>query len=257
MSFRLHGAQIPLGRRALLRSSLAAAALVCLDGASAQAAGPRPRALIYRGPAAYADSAAAVAEAIAHRGVLSVGYVGPGESTPLTAAALRGAMLYVQPGGGEVEDAWPLMAPYGPTITSWVRGGGHYMGLCLGAYLAADDPGFGLWPGRVFDYKAVSGAHVQTVSPQATTVSWRGTARNMYVQDPPTFTVDPGASRLVTLGHYGTGHLAGVSARVGRGRVTLLGPHPEAPPRWYPTGLRPGSRDPEAWRVTEHIALSW
>ncbi len=256
MSLRLHDAQIPLGRRALLRSSLAAAALVCLEGRRAAAA-PRPRALIYRGPAAYPESAAAVAEAIAHRGVLSAGYIGPGESTPLTAAGLRGATLYVQPGGGEVEAAWPLMAPHASTITSWVRGGGHYLGLCLGAYLAADDPGFGLWPGRVFDYKATTGAHVSTTTPQAATVSWRGTSRSMYVQDPPTFTVDAGAHRLVTLGHYGSGHLAGVSARVGGGRVTLLGPHPEAPPAWYPTGLRPVGRDPEAWRVAEHIALSW
>lgn len=245
-----------LDRRTLLRSSLSAAALLSLSGASAVAA-PRKHALVYRGPASYAESSAAVTEAIAHRGALSVGYVGPAEATPLTAAALRGATLYVQPGGGEVEDAWPLMAPHASVISSWVRDGGHYMGLCLGAYLAAHDPGFALWPGRVVDYKAVSGARVSNATPQATDVAWRRTKRTMYVQDPPTFTADPGAVRLVTLGHYASGHPAGMSARVGKGRVTLVGPHPEAPPAWYPTGLRPGTRDPEAWRVTEHIALSW
>ena len=247
----------PLGRRTLLRSSLAAAALVSFGGATTAAAASRKGALVYRGPASYPESSWAVAEAIAHRGVLPVGYVGPGEATPLTAAALRGAMLYVQPGGGEVADAWPLMAPHAGTISSWVRDGGHYVGICLGAYLAADDPGFALWPGRVFDYKALSGASVRSTTGQVTNVVWRGTTRSMYVQDPPTFTVDPGAARLVTLGHYASGHPAGVSARVGKGRVTLVGPHPEAPPWWYPPGLRPGTRDPEAWRVTEHIALSW
>ena len=95
-------------RRALLGSILAGAAL--LTG-SEESEAAKPVALVYRGPASRPGTAEAAVRALAHRGALTPRYVGPGERTRLTAAALRSATLYVQPGGGSVYAAWPHMRP--------------------------------------------------------------------------------------------------------------------------------------------------
>ena len=101
-----------LGRRALLGSMLAAAGTLALDEpAHAQAA---PLALVYRGPASEPGTPEAVVAALRHRGAVRSAYVGPRQSRRLTAATLRGARLYVQPGGGSVEAAWPHLRPYRP-----------------------------------------------------------------------------------------------------------------------------------------------
>ncbi len=240
-----------LSRRLVLGSILASAAL--LTGAESSDAA-KPSALIYRGPAARPGTAEAVASALGHRRAFAPAYVGPGERTRLTAAALRRATLYVQPGGGSVYAAWPHMRPYRRTIVDWVHGGGHYLGLCLGAYLAADDPGFGLWPGAIGDYKRTRGTDIPSARGRVATIRWRGAARAMYVEDAPVLTPRRGARRLSVLARYRSGHIAAASIPVGRGRVTLVGPHPEAPPSWYRGG--PRRWQPGAWVDTEVTSVA-
>lgn len=243
------GAGVP--RRVAL-GSLVGAGLLALAGGTAAAA--QGDALVYRGPASTPGTAEAAADAIRSRGALNPSYVGPGERIQLTASALRNATLYVQPGGDTVAGSWPSMRPYRNLIVDWVHDGGHYLGLCLGAYLAADDPGFGLWPGDVWDYKRADGTDIPTESGLLTTIQWRGRPRTMYVQDPPVFTVRPGTHRLAVLARYGSGHIAAASVPVGHGRVTLVGPHPEAPPSWYSGG--PRRWQPGAWIDTERSAIA-
>lgn len=233
---------------------LAAAGTLALDEpAHAQAA---PLALVYRGPASEPGTPEAVVAALRHRGAVRSAYVGPRQSRRLTAATLRGARLYVQPGGGSVEAAWPHLRPYRRVFVDWVRGGGHYLGLCLGGYLAANDPGLGLWPGRIVDYKSLRGADISRGTERLARIRWRGTSRVMYVEDPPVFTVARGARGVTVLARYRSGHIAAATARVGRGRVTVVGPHPEAPASWT-TRLRGARRwDPAPWIDTERTALA-
>lgn len=243
-----------LGRRVVLASALAAAGALALDEpAQARSA---PLAVIYRGPASEPGTPEAAAWALRHRGAVRTAYVGPRQSRRLTAATLRGARLYVQPGGGSVEAAWPHLLPYRRTIVDWVRGGGHYLGLCLGGYLAANDPGFGLWPGRIVDYKSLRGADIARSSERLATIRWRGRSRTMYVEDPPVFALNRGARRVTVLARYRTGHIAAASVPVGRGRVTVVGPHPEAPPSWTKRLRGPRRWDPTPWIDTERTALS-
>ncbi|WP_225881997.1 BPL-N domain-containing protein [Streptomyces aureocirculatus] len=67
--------------------------------------------------------------------------MGPGTGTPLTAAALADAQLYVQPGGGaDLEGTWRHLRASAGAVRDWVRDGGSYLGLCFGAYLAGRNP---------------------------------------------------------------------------------------------------------------------
>ncbi|HUK72272.1 MAG TPA: BPL-N domain-containing protein [Streptosporangiaceae bacterium] len=163
----------------------------------------------------------------------------------MSAQALSSAALYAQPGGGDdLELAWSEMRPYADDIRKWVRGGGHYLGICMGGYLAGFDPGFGLLPGDSREYITAADATVRTDGDSIVTVSWRGQSRHLYFQDGPYFKLRPNSHARV-LATYPNGLAAAVVARYGKGSVGVSGPHPEAPASWYsesgltnPDGIR-------------------
>lgn len=251
-----------LSRRTLLTSATAAAGtaalgLPVLSDSPAEAAGRRRRALIYRGPATLPGCPEAVAVAMRSRGVLTSAYVGPNARTPLTAANLRRASLYVQPGGPDVDTGWRHMRRYRSLIVNWVRGGGHYLGLCLGAYLATDDPGFGLFPGEIWDYKASRGAEIRTENARVLAITWRGRRVPLYFQDGPLFAPRANSGAQI-IARYRNGRPAALTVKVGRGRLTLVGPHPEARRGWYSgDGLTPPARwRSDIWHDVERVSLS-
>jgi hypothetical protein len=87
----------------------------------------RPLALIYRGPAACAGCAEAVAQLLQTAPTpFRTEYCGPDERLQLSASALETASLYAQPGGGDDLDlGWAAMRPYAGAIRNWIREGGH------------------------------------------------------------------------------------------------------------------------------------
>ncbi len=159
-------------------------------------------------------------------------FCGPYEHLPLTARSLASATLYAQPGGTDLPPAWRHMRPYAKTIRDFVHGGGHYLGLCLGGYLAGSNPGFGLLPGDSNEYIESRGAEVTSLKDTVISVQWRGRRRRIYFQDGPYFTLQPRA-RATVLARYENGLAAAVVARYGAGRVGVVGPHPEADRSWY------------------------
>ncbi|WP_344290344.1 hypothetical protein [Streptomyces synnematoformans] len=111
-------------------------------------------------------------------------YCGPGEDVPLTASALGKADIYAQPGGGDdVTAAWREMRAFAGPLSRRVRGGGRYLGFCMGAYLAGRSPGFGLLPGDTDAYIASPDASVHTAADTVIPVRWPGRRRHMYFQE--------------------------------------------------------------------------
>ncbi|AUI60763.1 BPL-N domain-containing protein [Amycolatopsis sp. BJA-103] len=227
-----------IDRRRLLFGILPAAALAAAGCARSDAfpetrrepAKP-PLALIYNGPQGCSDCAPAVATLLrkAPR-PFEVEYVGPGD---LTAAALAGAALYVQPGGGaDLERTWRDLRGSAEVVRAWVREGGSYLGLCFGAYLAGRGPGFDLLPGDTDAYAGSPGSSVPDDRDTVVRVDWRGKPRHMYFQDGPAMLLDSGADATV-LATYDNGTAAVVVAPYGKGRVGVSGPHPEADESWY------------------------
>lgn len=197
-------------------------------------------ALVYRGPASTPGCPEAVAEVLrASPRRLDVRYVGPAEPLPLTAQTLSGALLYAQPGGGSLGRAYKKVRREAPAIRDFVASGGHYLGFCLGAYLAGETPGFGLLPGDTDQYISSPGAGLTNDRDAVIEVTWRGVRRRLYAQDPPYLALDPSRGPAQVLAVYDNGLPAGVVAPFGRGRVGVVGPHPEATPDWFlDVGLR-------------------
>lgn len=217
--------------------------------ALAACGGPEPTgplALVYRGPAACSGCAEAVASLLRNSpSHFRVTFVGPDGDEPLSAATLKTAAVYAQPGGGSLDSAWRRMRNYADDIRTWVKGGGTYLGFCLGGYLAGATPGFALLPGDTNSYIDSRGATVSSSDDTIVAVKWRGKARHMYFQDGPIFQLKSGSSATV-LATYPTGAVAALATPYGRGRVGVVGPHPEADNTWYadarldnPDGVRP------------------
>ena len=248
--------RIDVSRRSFLVGAAAAAASAALGAGTAQARGSRPVALVYRGPASSYWCPESVANLLRSGPIdFTVKYVGPGESTQLTAGSLRDAALYAQPGGGSVAASWPHLMAQAPAMREFVSRGGVYLGFCLGAYLAAPGMGFGVFDGSATRYAKTPGSDVQTYGGALVDVSWRGSDRMMYFQDGPKFA--PASMRGVTvLGRYRTGAIAAMVSRYGRGSVGLVGPHAEADRSWYAAGMHdPDGLDADLGH--DLIATAW
>jgi hypothetical protein len=209
----------------------------CTSGPSSNAGtriGPRPLALIYRGPAGCPGCAEAVAALLRRAPApYRTEYCGPDEPLPLSAATLARASLYAQPGGGDdLDAAWMAMDPFADTLRRWIRDGGNYVGFCMGGFLAGSDPGFGILPGDSGDYISSSGATVHDEGDALVTVRWGNQERRIYFQGGPYFTVS-NISKATVLATYTNGLIAAMVASYGDGRVGVTGPHPEAPRSWY------------------------
>jgi glutamine amidotransferase-like uncharacterized protein len=195
----------------------------------------RPLALVYRGPASCCGCSEAVADVLqASNWNFDVQYVGPDEPLKLSAAALQSAALYAQPGGnGTVEEAYEVMRSHKADLQSFIWAGGRYLGFCMGGYLAGRQPGFNLFPGDTDQWICSDGASVTHPMDTVTQVQWREQTRWMYVQDPPDFVLDSGASSVSVIAQYTNGQIAALVTPYERGRVAVVGPHPEAPQSWY------------------------
>lgn len=96
--------------------------------------GRRPLALVYRGPTALPGCPEAVADLLASGPWrLDVRVTGPREALPMSAESLSGALLYAQPGGGELDSAYHVLRPQHRAIRAFVQGGGHYLGSAWAA----------------------------------------------------------------------------------------------------------------------------
>jgi len=195
----------------------------------------RPLALVYRGPAGCPGCSEAVAELLhSSQWHFDVQYIGPNERLMLSAAALRAATLYAQPGGsGELSQAYQQVKPHAHEIRSFVASGGRYLGICMGGYLAGRTPGFQLLPGDTDQLIASRRASVRTEAETIVNVYWRGQLRSMYFQDGPYFRLDRSAAGVMVLATYTNGKIAALVAPYGRGKVGVSGPHPEATTAWY------------------------
>jgi glutamine amidotransferase-like uncharacterized protein len=199
--------------------------------ASACVNAQKPVALVYTGPAGCDGCSESLGAVLSQAGFDVV--ITPVEG--ITDAALAHTALYAQPGGGQ--DLLAARAAF-PDATwarleQWVAHGGHYLGTCMGAYLAGrtiDDAGqvagLGLFPGDTDGEFATDVAQIASVT-------WRGKSRAMYVQDPPKLIVDADAPGVDVEATFADGNPAAILALHGTGAAGLIGPHPEADATWY------------------------
>ncbi len=238
----------------VMRSLLVGLLCVVLIGATASASGPSKRsspkrapvAVVYRGPAGCPGCSEAVAALLrrAPQG-FAVSYIGPREKRKLTRANLRGVRLYAQPGGdGSVARANRVLGrPAAQAIRSYVAAGGHYLGFCMGAYLAGSGPGMGLLrPGNTGDYAETRGSEVRGSAEKVIAVRWGRTLRYQYAQD-AAYVIPSRVRGERVLSRFSNGRVNALVRPYGRGGVGVVGTHPEADRSWYTQAMWQADKD--------------
>lgn len=231
----------------MLAGALVAAVIgAMVIGTAPQAQEPGPRAVVYRGPASCPGCSEAVANLIRQspRG-FSVAFIGPKERLKLTPENLRGVELYAQPGGnGSVARAQRVFGyEANKTVKGYVAGGGHYVGFCMGAYLAGTNPGMGLLsPGNTGQYIRTRGASVKTTRNAVIPIGWQGAGRRHFAQDPP-YIIPSGVAGERILSRFTNNKVNALVRPYGEGGVGVVGTHPEATRSWYSSELWKRDKD--------------
>ena len=197
----------------------------------------RPIALVYRGPAGCIDCSEPVANMLRTSAYhFDVRYVGPNETLKLVPSSFQGVTLYAQPGGDtNTSRAFKSLGKTGQdAIVSFVKNGGRYLGICQGAYLAGNYfTGLSLLsPGNAKQYIKTKGALIKSEKPAVLPIKYGFKRFYMYFQD-GAYLLPSGVPGEKILARYTNGKVAALTRPVGLGRITVIGPHPEAPNSWY------------------------
>lgn len=232
-------------KRSATRSWGAAGVFALLASAVAAA----DYALIYNGPVAAEDCPEAAA-VVAREAGLPVRFVSDLNKLP---GLLKHAAVFII--GGTDDDLDPLIADLTPaikqTVQDYVRGGGRYLGICGGAYLAGTGyrehgryvPLLDLLPAEPHEFEA--GNYAEQILP----IRWMGATYPMYFQGGPAFDLTAPA-RVRVIARYADGQVAALASPYGRGQVAVIGPHPEADASW--TDHLPRA---EHWTSTRHLLV--
>lgn len=156
----------------------------------------------------------------------------------LSAERLSSADLYVQPGGSDdiTETINALTSNQIKAIKDYVEGGGVYLGVCAGAYLAgkySDEklniPGFNLIEISEVDQEIENDDRAKLIKIILPTNEIRYT----YYQAGPHFGFNVPANSKIMSYYANTLHIASRISPLGKGKVGLIGPHYEANKSWY------------------------
>jgi len=193
------------------------------------------RVAVYRGPASCEDCSETAKQAIEKLGPqYRVDFVGTNEKIDITPQTLSRYDVYVQPGGGQdIPAAYKSLGDERvEAIQRYVAGGGHYIGLCMGAYLASGS-GFGLISQELESEVGRPGFPVKSIESTAVQIAWAGQNRSIYFQDGPYMLKANGDPRFKSIASYQNGDIAAARYSFKKGVVVLSGPHPEADASWF------------------------
>lgn len=193
-----------------------------------------PIALVYEGPGACEEDCSAAAAEIARLEGLTPLFVGPQD---IPQPSWSNAAAWIQPGGKSSTVARSMSAELKTWIREFTHKGGAYVGFCAGGFYSTAEvsdrgiAGLGVMPGltRFFD----SFGDTEVI---ITEILWAGVSRQVYWEGGPYFVLPEtpvGESpRAWPLATYANGQIAAAQALFGEGRVSVSGPHPEAPESW-------------------------
>ncbi len=133
------------------------------------------------------------------------------------------------PGGiGDSESYSYLMKEHESKIQKFLKRGGKYLGVCMGAYWADKDYFNLLNDVRVVQYITRPNSDTRRPHAKNQTVLWKGIEQKMYFYDGCAF-IGHGLSKSEIWASYPNGDpMAIIQDRLG-----LIGCHPESEPHWY------------------------
>jgi glutamine amidotransferase-like uncharacterized protein len=131
------------------------------------------------------------------------------------------------PGGlGDSDRFEVLLDKHAELIRKFVKNGGRYLGICLGAYWADQYYFDILEPGtRAVQYIKRPNTDTKRPHPKGVLVNWQGQLEKMYFYDGCAIT----GNNMNVVATYSNGDAMAVI----QGRIGLIGCHPESTKVWY------------------------
>lgn len=132
------------------------------------------------------------------------------------------------PGGiGDSNSYHKILAPGKDQILNYLEHGGHYLGICMGAYWAGPHYLDILRDVDPVQYIRRPGADIRRSFGTVVEVDWLGRSEYMYFYDGCSLI---GSKRnFKTIARYSNGDPAAII----QGRIGVIGPHPESDIYWY------------------------
>lgn len=209
-------------------------------------------ALIYAGTTTCTGCPEAIAS-IAEKAYLPVKYV---KDPKLIPSLLDHAAIFII--GGTDDNIEPMRLAFNKNIVSalkeYIKQGGGYLGICGGGFIAAkyyvtgkkpQVKGFGIIPAIAVDYRKTTKAHLEKVQ-------WLGENVSLYFQGGPMFILDKHAKDFKIIARYRNNNIAALEYLYGKGKVVVVGPHPEADQTW----LDEDNINSPHWQAKQELALN-
>jgi glutamine amidotransferase-like uncharacterized protein len=211
----------------------------------------KPYALIYTGVNTCAGCPEAIAD-VARKAKLPIKYVSDPNQIP---QLLDHAAIFII--GGTEDNIEAMRLAFNKNIVlsikQYLSHGGRYLGICGGGFIAAKYymaeenvwvKGFNIIPANAFDYSETSKAHLEHIQ-------WNGKNILFYFQGGPQFIIEKNAKQTRIIARYRNGNIAAFEYLYGKGKVVVVGPHPEADKSW----LDEDNIDSSEWTPTQELAI--
>ena len=132
------------------------------------------------------------------------------------------------PGGVGDSDSYDTYFKFnGSLITDYIKRGGRYLGICMGAYWAGPHYFNILYGAQPVQYIKRPNTCTRKSYSKAIECDWNGTPDRFFFYDGPAFIGNP--EYYETVARYKNGDAAAII----QGRIGLIGPHLEAEEYWY------------------------
>jgi glutamine amidotransferase-like uncharacterized protein len=151
------------------------------------------------------------------------------DETSITDSFFQDIDLIAFPGGiGDADSCYKFFTRrVGNRIAEFVNNGGHYLGICMGAYWA-DQWYFDLIEDvRAVQYIKQPNADIKRSYGTVASVTWNGVAEKMYFYDGCALVGDE--STFETVARYANGDPMAII----KDRIGLIGCHPESEQYWF------------------------
>lgn len=197
----------------------------------------KPLFLVYTNhPMCSVDCADAVCEVLNDSGLYEARMIGP-DSHPkieFTAENIKDADCLVMPGGlGDSDQFDYELIDDREMVSNYVASGGVYLGICIGSYFASHHYFDILTDVKAVQYIKRKKATIKRSEHDVVNIVWENVEVPMYFHDGAAFVPTKGEVKGSIIARYTNGDIAAMIQKFHKGKVGVIGPHPEAKKWWF------------------------
>jgi glutamine amidotransferase-like uncharacterized protein len=183
------------------------------------------------------DCADAVCEVLNNSGLYEARMIGPDSypRLPFTAENIQDADCLVMPGGlGDSDQFDYELIDDRKMVCDYVAKGGKYLGICQGAYFAGHHYFNILTDLKAVQYIKRRKSCVKRLDHDVVNIVWEDVGEvPMYFHDGAAFIPTKKEIKANVIGRYLNSDIAAMIQKYRKGRVGVIGPHPEAMKWWF------------------------